>query len=213
MAASGTFVETHSSVKDFIAGRSKMLIDGKFVAAASGKTFESYNPATGDVLAHVPEGDKEDIDRAVTAAHRAFEGRWRRMTPSERGQLIWKLGELIDQHADEFAQIESLDNGKPLAVARVADVPLAADLFRYMAGWATRSKETRFRSVAISRRGIPCIYPARTDWRRGSDHPLEFSVPDGRLETWPRADHRNCRWFSNARSKRRSPHCAWRISP
>ncbi len=138
MAASGTFVETHSSVKDFIAGRSKMLIDGKFVAAASGKTFESYNPATGDVLAHVPEGDKEDIDRAVTAARRAFEGRWRRMTPSERGQLIWKLGELIDQHADEFAQIESLDNGKPVAVARVADVPLAADLFRYMAGWATK---------------------------------------------------------------------------
>ena len=138
MDASSTAVETDVRVKDFIAGRSKMLIDGKFVAAASGKTFASYNPATGEVLAQVPEGDKEDIDRAVTAARRAFEGRWRRMTPSERGQLIWKLGDLIEQHADEFAQIESLDNGKPVAVARVADVPLAADLFRYMAGWATK---------------------------------------------------------------------------
>ena len=138
MDASSTLVETDARVKDFIAGRSRMLIDGKPVAAASGKTFASYNPATGEVLAQVPEGDKEDIDRAVTAARRAFEGHWRRTTPSERGRLIWKLGELIDQHADEFAQLESLDNGKPVAVARVADVPLAADLFRYMAGWATK---------------------------------------------------------------------------
>ncbi|HZY59153.1 MAG TPA: aldehyde dehydrogenase family protein, partial [Candidatus Binataceae bacterium] len=138
MEANSAVVETDSRVKDFIAGRSRMLIDGKFVAAASGQTFASYNPATGEVLAQVPEGDKEDIDRAVTAARRAFEGRWRKLTPSERGRLLWKLGDLIEQHADEFAQLESLDNGKPVAVARVADVPLAADLFRYMAGWATK---------------------------------------------------------------------------
>ncbi len=138
MEANSTVVETDGRVTEFIAARCRMLIDGKFVAAASGKTFPSYNPATGEVLAQVPEGDREDIDRAVSAARRAFEGRWRRTTPSERGQLIWKLGELIEKHADEFAQIESLDNGKPVAVARVADVPLAADLFRYMAGWATK---------------------------------------------------------------------------
>ena len=103
MEANSTVVETDGRVKEFIAARCRMLIDGKFVAAASGKTFHSYNPATGEVLAQVPEGDKDDIDRAVSAARRAFEGRWRRMTPSERGQLIWKLGDLIEQHADEFA--------------------------------------------------------------------------------------------------------------
>ncbi|HEY2108040.1 MAG TPA: aldehyde dehydrogenase family protein [Candidatus Binataceae bacterium] len=138
MEANTTVVETHPKVREFVGGRHKMLIDGKFVDAASGKTFASYNPATAEVLAQVPEGDKEDIDRAVIAARRAFEGRWRKVTPSERGQLLWKVGELIEQHADEFAQIESLDNGKPVAVARVADVPLAVDLFRYMAGWATK---------------------------------------------------------------------------
>jgi phenylacetaldehyde dehydrogenase len=131
-------VETHPKVKEFVGGRHKMLIDGKLVEAASGKTFSSYNPATGEVFAQVPEGDKEDIDRAVNAARRAFEGRWRKFTPSERGRLLWKLGDLVEQHADEFAQIESLDNGKPVAVARVADVPLAVDLLRYMAGWATK---------------------------------------------------------------------------
>ncbi len=85
------------------------------------------------------EGDAEDINRAVRAARRAFEdGPWSRMTPSDRGRLIWKIGDLILEHADELAQLESLDNGKPVGVARAADVPLAADLFHYMAGWATK---------------------------------------------------------------------------
>jgi phenylacetaldehyde dehydrogenase len=138
MEANSMVVETDPRVTEFIARRTRMLIDGKFVEAASGKTFSSFNPASGEVLAQVPEGDKEDIGRAVGAARRAFEGRWRKMTPSERGQLVWKLGDLLEKHADEFAQIESLDNGKPVAVARVADVPLAVDMFRYMAGWATK---------------------------------------------------------------------------
>ena len=107
--------------------------------AASGKTFPTYNPATGEVLARVAEGDREDIDRAVKAARAAFEtGPWSKMTPSERGRLIWKLGDLLEQNLEEFAELEMLDNGKPLKVARVADVPLAVDLFRYMAGWATK---------------------------------------------------------------------------
>jgi phenylacetaldehyde dehydrogenase len=90
-------------------------------------------------MAQVAEGDREDINRAVKAARKAFDGgAWPEMTASERGRLIWKLGDLIEQHLEEFAQIESLDNGKPLSVARVADVPLAVDLFRYMAGWATK---------------------------------------------------------------------------
>jgi phenylacetaldehyde dehydrogenase len=115
-----------------------MLIDGKWVEAVSGKTFSTYDPATGEALTTVAEGDKADIDLAVSAARRAFEGPWRKMSPSQRGRLIWKLADLIEQHADELATLESLDNGKPLKIARIADVPLAADMFRYMAGWATK---------------------------------------------------------------------------
>jgi phenylacetaldehyde dehydrogenase len=116
-----------------------MLINGQWVEAASGKTFPTYNPATGEVLARVAEGDREDIDRAVKAARAAFEtGPWSKMTPSERGRLLWKLGDLLEQNLEEFAELEMLDNGKPLKIARIADVPLAVDLFRYMAGWATK---------------------------------------------------------------------------
>jgi phenylacetaldehyde dehydrogenase len=116
-----------------------MLVDGKFVHAASGKTLPVYNPATGEVMAHVPEAEAEDVDRAVKAARRAFdEGPWSKMSPSQRGRLLMKLADLMEQHLEEFAEIESMDNGKPLAVARVADVPLAIDLFRYMAGWSTK---------------------------------------------------------------------------
>src|ERR1700682_1298622 len=126
-------------VLSFIEKPRKMLINGKWVDAVSGKTFPTYDPSTGEVLAQVAEGDRADIDLAVKSARKAFdEGPWRKMTPSERGRLIWKLADLIEQHLEEFAFLESLDNGKPLTVARAADVPLAADLFRYMAGWATK---------------------------------------------------------------------------
>src|SRR5216683_3003012 len=126
-------------VADYIEKPRKMLINGKWVNAASGKTFPSYNPATGEVLAQVAEADREDIHQAVKAAREAFEhGPWRRMTASERGRLVWKLADLLDKNIEEFAYLESLDNGKPLTIAKAADVPLAVDLFRYMAGWATK---------------------------------------------------------------------------
>jgi phenylacetaldehyde dehydrogenase len=138
----GTAVSTsnlHHSVAEFIAKRRPMLINGKWVEAASGKTFPTYDPSTGEVLANVAEGDREDIDRAVKAAREAFDrGPWRRMTPSQRGKLMWKLADLIDAHLQEFAELEALDNGKPMTVARAADVPLASEMFRYMAGWATK---------------------------------------------------------------------------
>ncbi len=103
------------------------------------ETFETPNPATGETLAQVAEGEAEDIDRAVKAARRAFdEGPWTKMTTSERGRIIWRIGDLINEHLDELAQLESLDNGKPFTVARAADVPLSADMFWYMAGWATK---------------------------------------------------------------------------
>jgi phenylacetaldehyde dehydrogenase len=126
-------------VENFIGTPRKMLIDGQWVASESGKTFDVFNPATGEVLARVAEGDRADIDRAVKAARAAFEsGPWHTMAPNARARLIWKLADLIEEHTEELAQLESLDNGKPFAVAKVADVPLAAELFRYMAGWATK---------------------------------------------------------------------------
>ena len=130
----------NSKTAEFFSRQHRMLIDGRFVLAASGKTFPVYNPATGEVVAQVPEAETEDVDRAVLAARRAFdEGPWtRKMSNSERGQLLWKLADLLQENLEEFAEIESLDNGKPLSVARVADVPLAVDMFRYMAGWATK---------------------------------------------------------------------------
>jgi phenylacetaldehyde dehydrogenase len=126
-------------VASFLAVPRKMLIGSQWVNAASGRTFTTLDPATGEVLAQVAEGDKEDIDRAVSAARAAFDnGPWRRMTVSERGRIIWNIGNLIEEHLEEFAELESLDNGKPIAVARGADVPLAVDLFRYMGGWASK---------------------------------------------------------------------------
>ncbi|HKX32948.1 MAG TPA: aldehyde dehydrogenase family protein [Blastocatellia bacterium] len=132
-------ISAEQRVQSFVAEPRKMLINGKWVASASGKTFQTFNPATGSVLAEVAEGDREDINRAVAAARAAFDGGpWRRMTASERGKAIWRLADLIEQHTEEFAMLETLDNGKPLTVSRAADVPLAVDLFRYMAGWATK---------------------------------------------------------------------------
>jgi len=132
-------VQLQDSVSKFIASTRKMLINGKWVDSVSGNTFATYDPATGKVLAQIAEGNAADIDLAVKAARHAFEkGPWRKMTVSERGRVIWRLADLIEQHLEEFAELESLDNGKPLTVARAADVPLAVDLFRYMAGWATK---------------------------------------------------------------------------
>src|ERR1700739_2649485 len=136
-------IQIDSRVSEFIDKPRQMLINGKWVNAASGKTFPTYNPATGEVLAQIAEGDRADIDAAVKAARKAFDsGPWSRMTSSERGRLVWKLADLLEEHLEEFATLETLDNGKPLAVARAADVPLAVDLFRYMAGWATKLEGT-----------------------------------------------------------------------
>jgi phenylacetaldehyde dehydrogenase len=136
-------IQIDSNAADFIAQTRKMLINGKWVNAASGKTFPTYNPATGEVLARIAEGDKQDIDAAVKAARKAFDsGPWSRMMPAERGKLVWKLADLLEEHLEEFATLETLDNGKPLTVARAADVPAAIDMFRYMAGWATKLEGT-----------------------------------------------------------------------
>jgi acyl-CoA reductase-like NAD-dependent aldehyde dehydrogenase len=117
----------------------KLLIGGKWVPAKSGKTFESINPANEEVLALVAEGDKADIDEAVKAARKAFEdSKWSSITPHQRTRYLLKIAELIDQNADELAEIESLDNGKPVSQARAIDIAGAAGIFRYFAGWPTK---------------------------------------------------------------------------
>src|ERR1700678_144913 len=131
-------ITVDKGVQEFTATPRKLFINGEWTDAASGKTFETPDPATGETLALIAEGEAEDIDRAVRAARAAFEGPWSRLTASERGRIIWRIGDLILEHADELAQLESRDTGKPFAVARAADVPLAADMFHYMAGWATK---------------------------------------------------------------------------
>jgi phenylacetaldehyde dehydrogenase len=132
-------VQLDRSVTEFLGKPRKMLIGGKWVEAASGKTFETLNPATGEILALVAEGDREDIDRAVKAARKAFEeGPWPEMPPAERGRLLWKLADLIDEHKEELAELETLDNGKPVFFSRIVDVPSTVDAFRYFAGWTTK---------------------------------------------------------------------------
>jgi len=99
MATTASASLLDQNVSKFISKTHKILINGKWVEAASGKTFPTYNPATGDVLSRVAEGDKEDINRAVKAARAAFDsGPWSKITPSERGRMIWKLGDLIEKH-------------------------------------------------------------------------------------------------------------------
>ncbi|MFN5769086.1 MAG: aldehyde dehydrogenase family protein [Pirellulaceae bacterium] len=120
-------------------GPTRLLIDGQWVDSASGKTFATINPATEEVIAQVAEGDREDIDRAVQAARRAFEsGPWSRMDARDRGRLMYRLADRIEEELEELAALESLDNGKPIRDSRAADLPLVIDCLRYYAGYADK---------------------------------------------------------------------------
>lgn len=118
----------------------KLLIDGQWVEG-SGRAFDTINPATGDVLTQVAEATQADVDRAVASARKAFEdqsGPWRKMSASERGKVLWRIADLIDKNIEELAELETLDNGKPIFESRYVDMPMVADVFRYYAGWATK---------------------------------------------------------------------------
>ncbi|GHE92437.1 aldehyde dehydrogenase [Amycolatopsis deserti] len=129
----------HPAVREFVSGTKRLLIGGQWVNAASGRTFPTFDPATGEKITEVAHGAAEDVDRAVAAARRAFEdGPWSRTTPSERQRLIWRVGDLLLERAEQFAQLEALDNGKSVAVAQGVDVAWSADIFHYYAGWATK---------------------------------------------------------------------------
>jgi aldehyde dehydrogenase (NAD+) len=116
----------------------QLFIDGQWVDAESGKTFATPNPATGEHLAEVAEGDKADIDKAVLAARRAFEGKWSKISARDRGRILYKLSKLIEEHSSELAALETADNGKPIKESTYVDLPQVAENFEYFAGWATK---------------------------------------------------------------------------
>jgi aldehyde dehydrogenase (NAD+) len=116
----------------------KLLIDGRHVESVSGRAFKTLNPATEEVIASVAEGNEVDVDLAVAAARRAFEGPWRTMRAADRGKILFRLVELMKQHADEIAALESLDAGKPIAGVLRQDLPAAIDTLTYYAGWADK---------------------------------------------------------------------------
>ena len=119
--------------------QTQLFIGGHWTPARSGKTFETVNPATEEVIAAVAEADAADIETAVLAARKAFdEGPWPRMNARERGKIMMRLADLIEAEIDELAALEALDNGKPVSDARLGDIPLAIEVIRYYAGWADK---------------------------------------------------------------------------
>jgi phenylacetaldehyde dehydrogenase len=139
MDAATAHARLGSAASRFLAGKHQLRIDGKWVDAKSGKRFDVVDPAIGQAIAAVAEADAADVDDAVNAARRALEEcPWSRTLPQDRSKLIWKLADLLERHADEIAEIESLDNGKPIRDARHADLPGSYEILRYMAGWATK---------------------------------------------------------------------------
>ncbi len=128
-----------TEARDFLGRPHQLFIDGKWVDAADGRTFGTYDPATGAEITQVAHGGPEDVNRAVAAARRAFDdGAWATRTPNQREQSLWRIGDLLDAKAELFGQIEALDNGKSVAIATAVDVAWAADVFRYYAGWSTK---------------------------------------------------------------------------
>ncbi len=132
-------IELDQRVVDFLKdGPKKLYIGGEFVPSISGKTFDTINPSTGEVITSVYEADEKDVDRAVDLAEKVFYNEWSKVTANERGKLLWRLADLIEEHLEPLAQLESLDNGKPISHARTIDLPLTIEHFRYYAGWATK---------------------------------------------------------------------------
>src|SRR5215470_1675790 len=138
-ASIAEFADLSPAVKAFISKPKKLFIDGRWVEAASGKTFSTIDPASEQVICEVAEGDREDIDRAAKAAYKAFyEGEWSRTIPTVREALLLKWADLVEANAHMLAELESLDNGKLVTYAKMIDVPASVQLIRYYAGWATK---------------------------------------------------------------------------
>ena len=161
--------------------QTECFIGGKWTPSASGKTFDTIHPATEEVICQVAEGDKADVDAAVDAAREAFDhGPWRKMDARDRGALIYRLAELIEEEAEELAALETLDNGKPINDSRAADIPLVIDCLKYYAGWADKIQGktipirgdyfcyTRREPVGVVGQIIPWNFPAlMVAWKWG----------------------------------------------
>ena len=153
MTIAAEATDLDSRVVDFVSRPKQMYIDGQWVDALSGRRFDTVDPATEAVITTVPHSGVEDVERAVGAARRAFEsGPWSTLTPAERQRMLWRIGEGIYARADQFAQLETIDNGKSVAVARAVDVTWAAEIFLYYAGWATKIEG---RTIAVSVPWVP----------------------------------------------------------
>src|SRR5712691_2802409 len=117
----------------------RLFINNEWRDASDGATFQTINPATGEVITSLAQAGKEDVAAAVAVARAAFESNeWNRLSSAERGNLLWKIGDLVMQHADEIAYLETIDNGKPIFESRYVDIPMVANVFKYYAGWATK---------------------------------------------------------------------------
>jgi aldehyde dehydrogenase (NAD+) len=119
----------------------RLFIAGEWRDGAKGKTFDTINPATGEVITTLASAEKEDVDAAVAAARQAFDDResaWKKMSAADRGKLLWRMADLIEKNIDEFARLETLDNGKPIFESRYVDMPMVVEVFQYYAGWATK---------------------------------------------------------------------------
>jgi len=175
-------IKTRATI-DFLKGPpKKLLIGGKWISAKSGKTFETVNPANEEVLAMIAEGDKADVDEAVKAARKALDdGRWSSISPHLRSRYLFKIADLIEENAEQLAELESLENGKPLTNAEVADIPGAARTFRYYAGWCTKIfwGDQPLRSLDVQ------LHPTRTSRSVWTDNSVEFSALDGFMEARP----------------------------
>ena len=177
-----------AAVSKFLAIKPRLFINGEWVEARSGKTIKVFDPATGREIGQAADAGPEDVDRAVAAARAALEtGPWASMAPSGREALLWKLAGLIEQNAAEFAEIESLDNGKTRFMASIVDVPGATNYFRYMAGWATKIEGTTMQTSIrrTSRRQVSYVCCARAGGCRRTDRAVEFPVGDGGVEAGP----------------------------
>jgi aldehyde dehydrogenase (NAD+) len=139
MSTAARLPETLSeAARAFAAGPHRLLIGGERLDAADGSTFQTVDPSTGQAIADVAQAGREDVDRAVTAARTAFDGPWTELPAAQRGLLLLKLADLVEQHADELAELEALDNGKPVKLAKIVDVRMAVEHLRYFAGWPTK---------------------------------------------------------------------------
>ena len=168
----------------FLAQPRKLLIDGSWVSALSGKTFEVRDPSSDRIIGHCAEGDASDVNRAVEAARRAFEeGDWSRMNAVDRERLLHRLADLIEAQADELAELEAIDNGKSIVMARHVDIKHALEVWRYMAGWPTKLEG---KTLPLSGTLMPgqqyTAFLARADRRGGGNHRLEFPVLARHLE-------------------------------